>query len=940
MKNSLLLFAAILFSCSVAQAQTIVRGKIIDETGFEVIGANVYFSSDVSAGTSTDIDGTFELNTERSGTDTIVISYISYNTERLPVALDGTTQALGEILLAEQGVALADVVVVARMTRNNDRAMQTIERKSLNTVNAISSQAFAQRGDSDAASAVGRVTGVSVEGGKYVYVRGLSDRYSKSTLNGASIPGLDPNKNAVQMDLFPTNLIDNIVVYKNFTPDLPGDFTGGLVDITTKDFPDELTVRASASVGANTNAHFGDAYLSHQTPSGAALAMGGNDRAIPIDLATLPSQTDILVDQNRISELSAATLALNNNLVPESTTATPNHNVAFSIGNQKKVGGKPLGFIGGFTYNRNASGYSGGTQGRYKLTQTDAATLNTLRTVDDASFTDEVTIGALASASMKLNKLNKIGINLMHNRNGQQVTRLQTNGRIPDASGAYYEARTLGYTERALSTVQLQGEHATGTENSDWKIDYILAATLSQMDQPDLRFINNFYDIDADGNKVDQFIEAAEDILPTRFSRDMTETNLDGHFNMSRGFTQWNDLESRLKFGAGYLLKDRTFRETTLRYQNENDGNVEDFSDFANASNVVGGESGTDPNQGVYIADFTQEGNQYDSQMGIGHAYVMTELPINNRLKSVVGVRAETTTLDFTSLREQNNLNNTRLIEGIDVLPSASMVYTTEDEYTNIRFGYSRTLARPTFREVAPVSIYDEVLNAFVLGDTELQRTQIDNIDLRFEKYAKSGDMFSVGGFYKRFTNPIELTINPEAINLELQYRNVPNADLYGAEVEFNKQLTSLLPGLSAGANVTYVLSQVDIPDTELETIRDLNPEADDTRPMFGQSPYIVNAFLNFRNDKGLTGNLTYNVQGQRLSLVSRGGTPNVFEQAFNSLNAKMSVPVGKQLKLSARVANILDSERRFTQEYKGADYVFQSFRPGRTFSVGASWSL
>jgi len=940
MKNSLLLCAALLFGFAAAQAQTTVRGKVIDETGFEVIGANVYFSKDISAGTTTDIDGQFELNTDRTGLDTVVISYISYNTERLPLTLDGTTQALGEILLAEESVALADVVVVARMMRNNDNAMRTIEKKSLNTVNAISSQAFSQRGDSDAASAVGRVTGVSVEGGKYVYVRGLSDRYSKSTLNGASIPGLDPNKNAVQMDLFPTNLIDNIVVYKNFTPNLPGDFTGGLVDITTKDFPDELTIRGSASIGANSNAHFGDAYLSHGAPQGAAFAMGGNDRALAVDVANLPTQTDILIDASKIGTLRDATLSFSNDLLPASTSATPNHSLALSVGNQKKLGGKPLGFIGGFTYNRNASGYSDGFQGRYKLTQLDAPQLNALRTLDDASFTDEVTIGALASASMKLNKLNKIGLNLMHNRNGQQVTRFQSNGIIPDAQGDRYEARTLGYTERSLTTLQFKGEHATGIDNNDWKIDYILAGTLSAMDQPDLRFINNFYNIDAQGNRTDEFIEAAEDILPTRFSRSMEETNLDGHFNVARGFTQWNDLESKLKFGAGYLVKDRTFRETTLRYQNENDGNVADFSNFVNAANVIGGETGNDPTTGVYISDESQQRNQYDSDMGIGHAYAMTELPLTKRIKSVIGVRAESTTLNFTSLRESYNLNDTRLIEGVDVLPSASFVYSTEDESSNIRFGYSRTLARPTFREVAPVAIYDELLNADVLGNRDLQRTTVDNIDLRFEKYGESGDMFSVGGFYKQFTNPIELTINPEAINLELQYRNVPTADLYGAEFEFNKKLNSLLEGLSAGANVTYVLSQVDIPETELQTIRDLNPEAKDTRPMFGQSPYIVNAFLNYRNDKGLTGNLTYNVQGERLSLVSRGGTPNVFEQEFNSLNAKMSIPVGEQLKLSVRVANILDSERRFTQEYKGAEYIFQSFRPGRTFSVGASWSL
>ena len=938
MKNVVLTGLALLLSATVALAQTTIRGKVIDETGFEVIGANVYLAGNMTAGTTTDLDGQFELKTDRSGSDTVVVSYISYNTERIPVSLDGTTQALGEILLAEESVALADVVVVARQVTNTDRAMQTLQRKSLNTVNAISSQAFSARGDSDAASAVGRVTGVSIEGGKYVYVRGLSDRYSKSTLNGASIPGLDPNKNTVQMDLFPTNLIENIVVYKNFTPDLPGDFTGGLVDVTTKDFPEQLIVQASASIGGNTNAHFGDEYLDHAATGPYAFAAGAESRALPFDPAGLPTRNDLITNPaEAIPAARQATLDLNSDLVPFASTASPNHGLSFSVGNRKDVGGKPLGFIGGFTYNRAASGYSDGVQGRYKLTQLDANTLNQQRIVDDALFSDEVTIGALASASLKLNKLNKIGINAMHNRSGQQSTRLQSNGRVFDARGEYYEARTLSYTQRTLSTVQLRGEHATGTELEDYSFDYTLAGTLSGMEQPDLRFSNNFYDLDAEGNQIDHFIEAAEDILPTRFSRSMEETNLDGHFNLRRGFTQWGGQEAYLKAGGGYLTKQRSFRENTIRYQNENQGNVADFGSFVDATNVIGGDNGTN---GVYVSDFTQVGNQYDSEMGIGHAYLMSELPLTPRITSVIGARAETTTLDFTSLDVRAGLDNTRLIEELDVLPSASFVYNTEDELSNLRIGYSRTLARPTFREVAPVAIYDEVINAFVLGNEQLDRTLIDNIDLRYEKYSQGGDMASIGGFYKQFSNPIELTINPQAQNLELQYRNVEQAQLYGAEVEFTKQLDAIAPGLSVGGNFTYVVSAVDIPELELQTIRALNPEAEETRPLFGQSPYIVNAFLNYGNDKGLAANLTYNVQGDRLAIVSRGGTPNVYERAFHNLTAKVSVPVAERLAVNGRVSNILGSTRRFTQDYRGTDYVFQSFSPGRNFSVGLNWKL
>ena len=935
MKNTLLACALALVGAAL-HAQTTVRGKVIDETGFEVIGANVYFAADMTAGTITDIDGQFELATARTGGDTVVISYVSYNTERIAVALDGTTQALGEILLAEESVALADVVVVARQVTNTDRAMQTLQRKSLNTVNAVSSQAFSARGDSDAASAVGRVTGVSVEGGKYVYVRGLSDRYSKSTLNGATIPGLDPNKNTVQMDLFPTNLIDNIVVYKNFTPDLPGDFTGGLVNVRTKDFPEELTVRASASVGANTNAHFGEGYLTHPGASGDVIANGAGARAFPFDPAALPGRAQVLTNAGARASARDATLALGNELVPERGTAAPNHSLSLSLGDRKTLGGKPLGIIGGFTYSRNASGYTGGTQGRFRLTQRDAGSLNQLRLLSDDSFTDEVQLGALASATAKLNKLNKLGLNFMHNRNAQQLTRYQ-DGTVTDATGDRYETRTLSYTQRALTTLQLQGEHATGTDDTDLRIDYIVAATRSNMDQPDLRFINNFYSLDAAGNRVGQFVDAAEDILPTRFTRSMREDNYDAHVNVAKGFTQWGGQEATVKAGAGYILKDRTFRETTLRYNNENDGDVADYANYVTPANVVGAEGGS---EGVFIGDFTDLRNQYDSDQGIAHAYLMTELPLAPRVRSVLGARVETTQLRFTSLQPRLNLDDAELIDEVDVLPSASLIYTTENELTNVRLGYSRTLARPTFREIAPVAIYDELLNQVILGNSDLNRTLIDNVDLRWETYSQGGDMLSVGGFYKQFTDPIELTINPQAANLEFQYRNVDEARVYGAELEFTKQLDAVTPGFSAGGNVTLVLSQVDIPAGELESIRALNPDFDDTRQLYGQSPYIVNAFLNYGTDAGLSASVTYNVQGDRLSLVTRGGTPFVFERPFHNLSTKVVVPAGARLKLNARAGNLLGSERRFTYEYEGVESPFQVFNPGRTFQVGASWAL
>jgi len=210
-----------------------------------------------------------------------------------------------------------------------------------------------------------------VEGGKYIYVRGLGDRYSKTTLNGANIPGLDPNKNTVQMDLFPTNLIDNILVYKTFSPNLPGDFTGGYVDIATKDFPTVKTISLNASVGYNTLATFNSNFLTYEGGSQDWLGFDDGTRAIPdfVQENGIPAvQRGATIDANQAMQVTEATSSFANNLTFQNEAAMPNYNLGFSIGNQKTVFGKQLGMIAAITFQNSNEFYENGRSGIYQLT--------------------------------------------------------------------------------------------------------------------------------------------------------------------------------------------------------------------------------------------------------------------------------------------------------------------------------------------------------------------------------------------------------------------------------------------------------------------------------------------------------------------------------------------------------------------------------------------
>ncbi|MBK8492870.1 MAG: carboxypeptidase-like regulatory domain-containing protein [Saprospirales bacterium] len=545
--RTLFSFFFFLFAGALLAQTGTVRGKIIDDaSGMELIGATVMLQ-DSEVGTVTDLDGTFTMELP-AGMHILQVSYVSYATRLIEDVeiKPGDVTVLGEIRLSEELVEIATVVVSARAIQTSETAIQTLQRKGINTIDGISSQAFNVRGDGTAAAALKRVTGLSVEGGKYVYVRGLGDRYSKTTLNGANIPGLDPDKNTVQMDLFPSNLIDNIIVYKNFTPDLPGDFSGGLVNINTKDFPEDFTMQVRLSAGYNPNTNFNKDFLTYKGSSTDWLGYDNGVRNFPQQLTQgLPSQTEVIMNASLgnydpAKKVTDATLAMNNILEPVAQAPATDYNFSISLGNQKKMGSGEgaFGYVASLTYDQSYTGYSGGTTGRYKNTSPSGApeSLNVERLLNDNRYSNAVLIGGMLSGSFKFNLANKISLNLIRNQSGQSDARFQE-GRVFGSSvdGAYQE-RTLAYEQRALTSGQILGSHAL--VNNKFRINWSSSYTISQMLQPDLRFVNNF--VDTIAGKPTPIIDPAEDIPPTRFRRSMNEINWDNHLDLAYNFRQWS----------------------------------------------------------------------------------------------------------------------------------------------------------------------------------------------------------------------------------------------------------------------------------------------------------------------------------------------------------------------------------------------------------------
>lgn len=921
-----------------------ISGKIVDANNGELlIGATVVVEG-TSTGSASDIDGNYRIDNLSEGVYVLRVSFVSYAVKTVrDVTVKKGEVTLLDIQLSSSDVQLEEVTVTAKMERNTENSLQLLQKKSAVVQDGISTQLISRLGDNDAGAAVKRITGVSVEGGKYIYVRGLGDRYTKISLNNAEIPGLDPSRNTIQLDLFPSTLIDNIQVLKTFSADLPGDFTGGFVNLAAKDFPDNFLLQVSAGYTFNTNATFNSSFLADNGGKLDFLGMDDGTRQLP-DLAQGSIPRTALAGSNAAlaQQLDNTTKAFNKNLYPVENAPFLNQNYAFTIGNRLKLGGRTLGWVASLNYQSQAEYYNNGTTGRYTLSTTSAEGLNNILLAKDRRGTRDVLLGGMLNLAYKLNENHKIGFTAMRNQSGSSLARSQE-GLLPsdfsDDGSQIFQTRTLQYLQRSLNFFQFKGEHLW-PDASQLKLEWHSAYTLSAQDEPDLRFFANDINYTASGDTL-YAVTPSVYRVPSRFYRQFNENTLDNKVNLSFGFRQWSGLAGKVKTGFSLLLKDRQFSERRINYEPNNatyNGNPSDY--FSDANMGIVGQNQFGYLFGLTAQDYSELRNNYDASQSVIAAYISTDLPISRKFKANMGVRMEMTDIEVQSHDEMLEAGK---VKQTDFLPALNLVYEVV-ENMNLRSAYSRTIARPTFRELAPFFSFDFIGDFVLVGNPQLQRALIDNFDLRWEYFFRPGEMLAVSGFYKRFTNPIETVIEPSAQNTELSYRNVPNANVWGAEFEVRKKLdfVTLLQNFSLGLNLSLIQSQVDINADELALIRATDPNAPATRPMFAQSPYLLNAVLNYNSPKGLDMNLNFNVAGKRLVVVSAGATPDVYEQPRAMLNFAVSQKLGsnERWKITLRANNLLNSAYNATNLFNEKSFAYQQYKTGRDFGLSVQYNI
>jgi hypothetical protein len=933
-----------------AQTGTI-RGDVFEESTGEPLPFVVVLAEGTSSTAITDLDGKFELQLE-PGTYKITFTLSSYHTaiQEDIIVKANEVQLLNNIKMTDQVIAIKEFEVKAEFKKNTENAMLAAKAKSANMIDGISSAAFKKTGDGDAASAAKRVPGISINNGKYIYVRGLGDRYNKTVLNGLDIPGLDPDRNSLQMDIFPTSIIENMVVNKTFIAELPADFTGGVINLELKSFPEERLVNFQIQGSYNPYFHFNKDFLTYEGGKYDFLGFDDGTRAIPAT-TNIPLFADVVgnMESSKADRYKQILGSFGKTMAAHRESNMMDFGVSTAIGNQFKLKKYSLGYNVLLSYSHSTEYYKDAEYGNYGLSQDSSIYEMNMRILQkgDMGVTNVIWSG-LGGLAIK-NQNNKFVVNLLHIQNSES-----TAGIFDYTSrdlGADYDAfqHSLTFTQRSLSNAFVSGKHVL--KDPKWNIEWKTATTYSVIKDPDFRITR--YQL-----KDSLFAIGTEVGFPERIWRDLTEINAVGNLAIEKEYTAF-DRKASVHFGTGYTYKNRDYIIRNFAMNLRGDLPLTGDPNEIMSDSLLWPYNGSIASGTTYEAPFIPiNPNQYQSNVNNSSIYISNEMLITPKLKTIIGVRAEYYVHRYTGQNQQGTIkfDNAKVLENLGIFPSLNLVYAVTEKQ-NLRFAYGKTVARPSFKELSYAEIYDPITGRTFIGglfkdslsptkvywDGNLVSTSIHNIDLRWEVFPAPGRTISVSAFYKYFINPIEI-IQYATQNGSFQPRNVGTGQVVGGEFEIRENLgifTEKLNAFDFVLNLTGVNSRIELNQIEyesrLDNARD-KQEVKNYRQMAGQAPYIINGGFAFNGmdkgfAKGLEIGLFYNVQGPTLQFVGIVDRPDIYAVPFHSLNLNASKKFGARdhMAISIRVNNLLNDKTESVYRSFGADdQYFTRLAPGR----------
>ena len=907
----------------------VVWGVITDTASKEpLLDATVSVVGTTQKATA-DLDGRFRLELS-PGTHEVRIWYEGHQARRI----QALTVVAGAVQRVDVGLdpdkATVEEVVEVEVTpdRASPTAQLALRRNSASVGDAVSAQEIARSPDRNAADAAKRVVGATVVGGKYVFVRGLGDRYSNSLLNGTPLPSPEPDRQAVPLDLFPAIILSDITVAKTFTPDMPGDFAGGSVRINTRELPDHFIFQATFSAGLNTQSTFADR-LSYSGSSTDWLGIDSGARGFPKDvpdykiirLGAKPDGSTITPD-----ELTRYGRKMNSPMSSTKTVSLPNMTGSVVVGDTLRFGvAQELGYTVALTYGRRFSRRTGEIIRNYVENVEAPGTLAVFNDYTAETGLDQVSWGGYATATYKPGKNHKIVFTGLHSRSSDNEVR-QIEGFVDEG----YDLRDtrLRFVSRSLTFGQLAGTHkieAAGGAILDWNV----ALSNATSDEPDTR--ETIYGRDQ-GTGIYGWRTGS--LSGSHFFGEQGETSHGGGLNWTQPL-RGGDLFTKLRIGGLFSRKARTFASRRFRYI-QTPG-----ADPGEAFNQPSDQLFSSQNIGpvLQLREDTRPNDAYTANQDIYSGYMMVDSWLASRLRLILGARVEASQQNIDSFAPQAATADEHVkteLNPTDFLPSVSVVVKTTKD-SNLRFSATRTVARPQLRELSPFLFTDYFGARDIFGNPDLKRTSIYNGDVRFELFPAAGEVVAVSGFFKQFYDPIETIIFTGSSSGTISYQNAKGAKTVGAEFEARKGLGFISPAvkdLGILANLTLVYSRV-----ELDAAAG-GAQTNQVRPLAGQSPYVVNAGLDYGNETtGTRARILYNVSGPRIAQVGFAPLPDVYEQPRHQLDITAAQRVGKHVDLKIGAENLTNSPVKFTQgkTATGEATSVNEYKLGATFTLSAT---
>lgn len=940
MKNIFSLLIA-MFLIQISFSQTgVVSGVINDGEYNDVLSfANVIVKG-TQTGTTSDFDGKFNLKLE-AGTYTLVFSFVGYQTKEITeIKINSGQTTTVDVTLNASAGQLDEVVVTTTARKNTEASVLSIQKNSVSLMDGLSLESIKKTGASDVAAAVQNVPGVSVQGGKYVYVRGLGDRYTKSILNGMEVPGLDPDRNTLQLDIFPSQILENVLVTKSATAEYPADFTGGVINIVTKDIPTRAEYSVSVGAAYNSDFHFNNNYLSGDKSSTDFLGFDDGLRDNPISQSQevpLPQQDGALV-QNLTQRFNPRMAALKEQ-------SFMNYNFALTAGDQFEVGDNRLGYLASISYRNETKYYDEYINGQiYRKDESDKSNFDLLadRTQNGELGNNSVLISGLAGLTYKTEK-SKYQFNVLHIQNGESEAGIFRVDNYIISSNTI-KKDNLTYVQRSITNGLLKGQHTFGSDN-DWNLEWNLAPSLAKVEDKDFRSTPFRVSINPNTNEETYTIEPSESGDAARFFRSLEELDLAGKIDLDKEYTLFG-FDAKTKIGGAYTYKKRDF--DVIKYSLP----ILNFSSATlggDPDQLLSPENIYDPNtgSGTYVRQDSNDSDSYSSKINITAGYISEEFKLASWVNAALGVRYEKFDLIYTGERQDGSrLVDAKVLEKSDFFPSANLIFDlNEDANKKIRTSYSRTTARPSFKEASLAEIFDPISSTTFIGNINLQPTYVNNFDLRYEQYGESGDFFALSGFFKSFNDPIELSFIRRAYG---QYTplNLGDAKVFGGELEIRKNLGFIngLQNIDFNLNFSLIESQQEYSEDErqgrLDNLR-TGEILDDYRQLQGQSPYLINLGLNYKEEaSGWQGGIFYNTQGKTLQIVGAGDVADVYTLPFHNVKLNISKAFGKNKNssISLKFDNLLDDDVESVYQSFGAeDQLYSKWNPGQEISLGYS---